>query len=301
MRLQLRSMARYLNPEHVSELVVINNDVTPLDRRRARSLHGAAGMHAERLRLVERSDLPKLPPTTGWRSQQILKLEIARAVETAHYVVLDAKNHLVRASRLDDLLGSDGRARGGSHTYETHPLRDYLVKTLDLLDLPHEPHLRDFPTTATPFVLDTSVTRDLLDNFRMPGERTFAGSFERSGVTEFFLYSGWIHKRGLQYSNLYDGVPIQCPIVWPASRHRESVARACAEVSLLDAPYFAAHRKALGRMPLSAQDVLAQFWWRRGLFDSTLQARRFLAAQRLAYLPMTIRRKWRERNAGQLS
>lgn len=188
LRLQLESMQRFLRADQVAEIIIINNERRRISRRSERSLRHAAGGLSTKLRLIERHSVAALPRTSGWRSQQILKLEIARQVTTPTYVLLDAKNHLIRRMILEDLVAPDGRARGASHSYQGHPLKSYLTKALEKFELPLA-LLDDFPATATPFVMHTAVVRDLLTSFSSPGPDDFGTAFERAGLTEFFLYS----------------------------------------------------------------------------------------------------------------
>ncbi|CAN5328488.1 hypothetical protein BH11ACT3_BH11ACT3_17360 [soil metagenome] len=299
LELQARSLALYADPDAVGSIVVINNgwrDLTPSGRAR---LLASYGRLADRVTIVRTGHLiPDLPPTIGWRSQQIAKLLIARSVDTPHYIVLDAKNHLVRAAGRADFVGADGRAHGGTHTYLQHPLKPQLVSALRYLGASEtviESSLRDFPPTAPPFVIDTAVTRTMLDEIETASGVTFAREFERQRLTEFFLYSGWITVRGPGVDALYDRVPIPSPTVWPRRGHSGGVDATIAEAEEDDSAFFAVHRQALARGDRRMRRLIAQFWTRRGLFPRESAALRYIGAFRRAYVVGMVAKKVAER------
>ena len=41
---------------------------------------------------------------SGWKAQQILKLKVHQKIETAYYLSLDAKNHLIRELNNEDIF-----------------------------------------------------------------------------------------------------------------------------------------------------------------------------------------------------
>ena len=297
--LQARSLARYLDPEAVASIVVIDNGWRPLSRARRARLLAAYGPLADTVTILRTAELvPELPPTTGWRSQQIAKLLIARTVATRHYVVLDAKNHLIRATGLDDFVGADGRAHGDTHPYTAHTLKPRLITALRYLGASGtviEESLEDFLPTATPFVMDTAVARDMVDGVERSSGLPFAREFELQQLTEFFLYSSWIVVRGPGIDAVYDRVPIPSPTVWPKRRNPEGVVATIAEAELGDSAFFAVHRTTLARGDRSTRELIAAFWVRRGLFGDEGAARRYIAAFRRAYFPEMVSKKLMER------
>jgi hypothetical protein len=292
---QQRTLGRHLPVELVAEVVVLHNEARPLGPGRQRALRTAAGPLGDRLRFVERDVLVARSEDTGWWVQQVLKLKVATLVGTPAYVVLDAKNHAVRDVAELDLVGPDGRAHGGTYSYRHHPLRPYLERTLEQLDLPVEEALDDFGSTATPFVLHTAVARDLVERFRVPGSTSFEESFKASSVTEFFLYSAWLRHAGHDPAALYDGVPTEAPTVWAGSCTAEDVRRTCRAADESDAAFFAVHRRALGRMDRHARRELAAFWVRRDVFPSLAAVRWFHARFLATYLPAMALKKVGER------
>jgi hypothetical protein len=301
LELQARSLARFLPTDLVDSIVVIDNGWRALSPARMRRLRAAYGALSDRLTVVRTAQLvPDLPAAIGWRSQQIAKLMVARSITSRHYVVLDAKNHLIRTARLADFVAEDGRARGGTHPYTQHPLKPQLLAVLAYVGASAEATARaleDFPPTATPFVMDTERTRTLIDAVEAESGRPFAAEFERAKLTEFFLYSGWLQVRGPGIDAVYDGVAIPSPTVWPARRSAGGVDAAIREAGEQDSAFFAVHRSALARGDAAGRDRIARFWADRGLFVDQRAARRHIRHFRSAYVPEMALKKLTERIA----
>lgn len=284
-QLQARSFARHLDPGLAAEIVVVDNTTRGLSapaRRRLVESYGDLGDHVVVVRLPE---LERLRGRHGWRRQQIAKLTVSRLVSTRRYVALDAKNHLVRATKLDDFVDPGGRARGGLHSYASHPLREELLHTLRYLGASEEQlsaAVSSFATTATPFVLETDIAARIVAEIGGDPE-TFATQFVRHELLEFFLYSGWLELRGDGFSSRYVELPIQAPMVWPKAADLAGVQQAIARVRDTDAAFFGVHRRSLAAADRAAVEALEGFWCDRGLFATAKQARRMTSAFRRTY------------------
>lgn len=287
LRLQARSLARHLDPDAIAELVVLDNCAGGMGGRAERALRAALGPElGRRCRVLRTAALGVDGAAEGWRSQQAAKLLVARLVRTPHYVVLDAKNHLIAPCRAADLV-EDGRARGATHSYAEHPLRAGLERTLGALGADAatiEALVQDFPRTVTPFVLETALVRRMLDDVEARSGEPFAAAFERARALEFFLYSGWAILRGEGVP--VDGREIAAPIVWPHDA-RGGAAAAIAEAEATGAAWFAVHRRALAR-GAAVRSEAAALWVARGLLTRG-EARRLLLGFRLGYAPAVLR------------
>ncbi|MBN9154315.1 MAG: hypothetical protein J0I70_14005 [Microbacterium sp.] len=269
LRVQARSLASFAPPGLIERIIVIDNGLPRLHGRRRAALLRDYGHLADLVRIIPADALAATEGSSGWVGQQVMKLTVADHVETPWYVVLDAKNHAVRPLVPTDLIGPDGRARGGFHDYAAHPLRDRLGVTLRYLGLDESATTR-FPPTSTPFVLHTQTVRDLTASF----DGAFAEEFIRAGLSEFFLYSGWILRRDGDWDRVYDGVAIQCPTLWGGAASTAGITAALDELSAKDAPFFGVHRRALGRLSASDFALIAAFWVQTGLMRSLAEARR---------------------------
>lgn len=286
LEVQARSFARYLDARGQHDVRVIDNCIGGLRHRRRERLLRQYGPHRARVRFVRLRDIVDTRGVDGWRAQQLGKLLIAADVTTPHYVVLDAKNHLIRPCSTQTFLAGDGRAHGACHPYETHPLRAQLETTLRYLGAtPDEVRaaLLAFPPTAPPFVFDTTLVRSMVGDLEMRSGRTFAQEFERSGLLEFFLYSGWLVLRGPGHGVTWDGTPLPSPTVWPRAATAAGVALAAAETQ--DAAVFGVHRRVLARGDADTCAAVAGLWVGYGLAADRGEALRLITRLQHGYVP----------------
>lgn len=295
LELQARSLAEWLDPDLVSEILVINNNGSHQFTGRTRnSLLRAYGPLSEYVRFIVADDIAPGLRIPGWRSQQVLKLLVAQHVVTDRYLLLDAKNHLVGPIGRPQLEAPDGRAHCGKHAYLDHPLRSSLERTLIYLGTTPADHLISFPPTATPFVMDTASVCALIDEIENTTGRTFAVEFERAHLLEFFLYSGWLLTRR-EWARYYDSETLEAPTVWPRKATTDGVEDAITQAVSVQAAFFAVHRTALARMDRSARDRLTAYWASRQLFDDEHEAARFIRRFKRRYLRGMLAKKIRER------
>jgi len=108
--LQARSMRKYCPRALVFAIIVIDNGRKPLRPSLRDRLLAEYGDLAERVRFVRATEISANLVRSGWWNQQVLKLLVARLVQSERYVILDAKNHLVFDLKADFLESKDGRA-----------------------------------------------------------------------------------------------------------------------------------------------------------------------------------------------
>ncbi len=288
--LQARSLARHVPPG--DDVVVLDN--TRRGLRDQPALLAAYGAHAPHVEILRPRDVCAMPPAPGWSSQQVLKLAVAARVLTPHYVALDAKNHFVAAPAARYFVGDDGRARVRATAYTTHNLRPKLELVCAYLGLDPAPLVPRFSATVTPFTLDRDTVLAMTADVEARAGRPFAREFIARGLTEFFLYSGWVLRRDGSLDAVMDLVDQPNPMVWPGRATAAGVRAAIDEAA--GAPVFGVHRRAIPRLDDDAVALLAQFWAARGLVDDEaagvallrgLQARhrRDAALQRVRDLP----------------
>jgi hypothetical protein len=292
--LQARSMARFLEESRVHQVLVIDNSASGLPAATLAELEREYAHLADRVRYVRPHDVCQVPATGGWRSQQVLKLCIADRVETGRYVVLDAKNHFVAAPDAAFFESADGRPTANAYSYEEHPLRPELERTLRYVGLDPEDHVGRFTATVTPFVLDTAVVRELVADVEAREGRPFPDVFVEQQLTEFFLYAGWITARSTPIDEFFHLHQRFCPVVWPGRADVAGVEEAAAAASERGTPLFAVHRRALVKLDQPATAALARFWVSVGLFADRSAADAFLSSFVTAYARVNRRRKLRE-------
>lgn len=289
-RLQARSVERFVSPEDVDEVVVVVNAARTAFRRHAEELRGSYGSLAPRVRVVHRDEVTRVPRTTGWRAQQVLKLAVARSVAAPHLLVLDSKNHFVAPLRPEHFVTAAGEARTALTDYRDHPLRPNVERVLDYVGLDRAEHLPRFSATVTPFVLDTATVRALLDDLEAGAGRAFAREFVARDLTEFPLYAAWSIAHGRSTVGRPGTDLPRSPTVWPRGCDAEAVRAAFDRLDAGSSPVFGVHRRALQVMDEQAVAALVEQWVRRGVFDSAGSARVWLAEFRSSHASAARRR-----------
>ena len=292
--LQARSMARFLDDASVHEVLVIDNSASGIPRATLAELHREYAHLSDRVRVVRPDDVCRVPATGGWRSQQVLKLCISDRVATTRYVVLDAKNHFIAAPDAHFFQTAGGKPTANAYSFEEHPLRPELERTLRYLGLDPDDHVGRFTATVTPFVLDTAVVRELIAGLEAREGRRFPDLFVEQQLTEFFLYAGWIVARGTPLDEFFDLHQKFCPIVWPGRADLAGVEEAVAAAEERGIPLFAVHRRALIKLDEPATTALTRFWTAVGLFPDQPAAKEFVTSFVTAYARVNRRRKLRE-------
>ncbi|HWH25851.1 MAG TPA: DUF6492 family protein [Pseudolysinimonas sp.] len=295
LELQARSMAKFLDPAYIARIIVLDNTDTGISARAWKRVIREYGSLADRVELVGSTQLAGAMATSGWLSQQVLKLAVSSIVHTPSYVTLDAKNHFVRPSGLSDFEAADGRAFGNFHGYETHPHRSALERVLEYEGLDPARFVSRFGATATPFTLYTDRVAALMADVERRSGTEFSTEFIRARLTEYFLYSAWLVAQGETLEELYDPSGVDCPAIWPRGATVEGVTAALNDVRERDPALFSVHRTALAKMNSRAAATLGGLWVERGLFESASQARSFVRRYRARYFPLVAMKKLRDR------
>ena len=294
LRLQARSASVYLPLELVEAIIVIDNTARGIPKKFRDELLDDYGRLASLVRILRPSDICHVASTTGWRSQQILKLRVAELITSDRYVTLDAKNHFVSPVELSFFEAADGRARVNVYGYETHPLRPNLERVLTYVGLDPSDYVGRFTATVTPFVLDAATVRAMVADIQRSSGRDFSKEFVAQDLTEFFLYSGWILSQGTTLDEAFDCHQISCPTVWPRAANIDGVRAAVEQADRREAPVFSVHRRALAQLDEQSVDAVADFWTQRRLFDSQAIAKAFILEFQRSYAKADRRQRRRD-------
>lgn len=300
--LQARSLRLYCPIDIIETIIVIDNSNRALSPKWRRWFLHEYGHFADRVQIIRASDIARMPPAKGWKSQQILKLMIASRVSTDRYLILDAKNHLVFPLQLQYLESDDGRPRTHTLNYENNPLRRHLERTLAYFGIPPEPHISHFTASTTPFIMYADIARQLVSDVGAKEGMPFEVAFLKFRLTEFFAYACHIIKTGTSLKNLYDFHQRACPCIW---EHTASAAGCRTEIERVVAsggPFFAIHKNAIRKLDPAARSAIAGFWADKNLFETASEARDFLDRLRtklsvykfvrpLANLPIEVARR----------
>lgn len=149
---------------------------------------------------VEVVELIVPPDGQGWFVQQAAKLKIASKVQTDFYLVLDAKNALLRDVEKDSFFTPCNQGKiFGRYTMDEMPglHKDWYFKSAGVLC--QQPMDRGrWPASITPMTMHTSTVLDLLDTLHEP--RAFGGCSGGlcdalgAGATEFTLYLVYVGR-----------------------------------------------------------------------------------------------------------
>jgi len=264
-KLQARSLSRYLDRSFVREIIVIDNTVGEKSIQPGELLPQYGSLP---VRLIARYPVE----AKGWYTQQVQKLMIARQITTPYYLLLDAKNHLVRRITRATFVAPDGRLRLGAYGYRHHPLHNHLLHSCRFFGIDPKHLLDSFVQTVTPFPLTTLIVTHLLDYVERNGQ-PFEATFLQAGVTEFFLFAAYLLANGQRLEDHYAFDTWYSANLWKwhcNERMRQEISRA------YRFDFFSVHRGAFRHMEFKTQALLAFFWYKRRLFASYTDAIRFV-------------------------
>jgi Family of unknown function (DUF6492) len=295
LQLQARSLARYLSPDFMDEIFVVADEGLRGSREWQKPLLTDYGYLADKVHFLDASDVAAIPNNIdGWRSQQIMKLMVARVVSSDRYMVLDAKNHLVFPLSPEFYENGD-RIRSMHMNYEALEFRPYLESSLRYFGIAEDGMIRSFLPTITPFIFPTQVVNALIAHTVQREQVPFPLAFGNLRTTEFFLFGGYLCWSPGGIGEFYDMSGPACPVIWPqtAVDGQADVESVAARVEHEHLPFFTVHRKAFPLLDEGSKQVLAALWVRRHLFDDVQHALRFVARVccRQEVAPEVIR-KW---------
>lgn len=268
-QLQLTSFDRFFDLDTVAKYtVLVNGGEEVLEQLREHALTLSAELR-DKLVLLPTEELRK-GDFNSWRGQQLLKLIFARRVKTSHYLVVDAKMHLVKPASAEDWFDEHGRAR----TYFTPagslmgPMLKASYEVFGITD--RDPEGIAMPT-VTPYLL---ITSEVLAMIRAVTERSgvnFGRSFMRTypKVGEFFLYyAHLIHTYGSVDHLYYDEPRPQVSLFtwWPPEP--EIVHREIGRLADPEILFFGLHRNRLPQLDDSQSERIAQVWEEAGLLTA---------------------------------
>jgi hypothetical protein len=128
--------------------------------------------------------------SSGWVTQQILKLIVANKIPQHAYLMLDSQNFLIK--KFDTILEDKVPYRSGIFSMPKTTWDGY-AKLFGITSL--EPN-DDFMSICTPIYLNTSIVGSLIESFL--GPREFAKWFNSiPGKSEFILYYLWAQTKGV--------------------------------------------------------------------------------------------------------
>lgn len=266
--LQALSIDRLFDVEGVQEYLVVLNgsDNELLGTEFQRHLKGRISTNLrDKLRLISTPDLPRGGDGRGWYGQQTLKLALCDLVQTDAYLMLDAKNHFIRPSRIEDFF-YDGKPIT-QLTPTTPNWTKYVRASLTALDVFTEDRLSQMMPTVTPYLMLTkevaSTARRLEQKFGLPLDKAIR---KTGGATEFFLYYAHLVSAfdNIPYSNR-PSLTRTLFTQWPQDHGK--VIDMISEAVEQNVPMFGLHRNRLPQLSRYQMDAIKDMWGKYLLKD----------------------------------
>lgn len=301
LRLQARSMARFLPDEAVSEVVVIANGPNPSKlAAKIRSFAADYGPHQEKLRIISPANFFRGPNSisqawpalralarrvlrpvrigrgynwrgySGWHIQQAMKIAVARCINSETIVYLDAKNHLVSMSSVNDVITPNGTPRARLERW--YDQRDWDQAARAYFDLPSVDPDCLLPPTFTPFVCNTKTVRHTLEYIE-----------SKSGPIEYFFVRG--QPRGTEFTLMSAASTLLKCESEPGLMPFETALRGASDdqVSSIIAKarngelrLIGTHRAVLKALPPELIEEVTELWIEIGLVKSSDEAKTLL-------------------------
>ncbi|MGH1423561.1 MAG: DUF6492 family protein [Pseudooceanicola sp.] len=306
LRLQARSMARFLSPDLVGDILVIINDCAE-DQAAAmvESLRPDYGALADKLRVVKGTDLfrwnvgpggpmawlrrfqslhPYLALRSpgdawnkhgGWKIQQVHKLACYRAITSGRIVMLDSKYHFLRPVRVDDYFAPDGRAYMMMDPVE-QTRQDIIETSFRWFGLKPSDAGAMVTRGWMPFVIQTDLLKqatEAIEERTGPLQVLFA--VHRKRETEAMLVNAFCLWRHGGIDQFFDGdISVPPIIVRGATEADIDAALTAAENG---GALLALHRSVIPTLLPRHKDRLRALWRNAGLISQDAEADQILA------------------------
>lgn len=290
LQLQARSMALYLPGNLVGTINLIVNEGEPeaaMDAIRE-TVVPLYGLLKDKVRIWSRRDLAGDYDFihSGWYSQQVMKLLISRHLTCAGYIILDTKNHFIRALTRGDFIAGDGRLRHRRRNL-LGPARGWIprwwprwapggapgefperfVGTFRYFGLDLKNHARDVVPKTTPFPVYSAFARGLIEAIEAREGIEFARWFEHYYyATEFYLLQAYPAFLGLKYRDYYEPSRSNVKVIYPD--WPQVIETLETLMPQLDDPRFycfGVHRASARVLRPEVRGMLTDFWRARGL------------------------------------
>ncbi|MGR3371240.1 DUF6492 family protein [Pseudooceanicola nanhaiensis] len=294
LRLQARSMAAFLPPDMVGEILVVVND-----RDEAALGDAVEAMRAEygalsgRLRVIPATRLfrwnvgprgplarlrrvqalhPRLalrsPGTAwrghgGWKIQQVCKLAIWREVSTPWTVLLDSKIHFMAPVPRSEFFAPDGRPRMICKDLSDARM-DWLAPSFAQFGLPPDAAGPRVADGIMPLPVATALLRDVTEAVEAKsGPLQVLFAVHRKGETEAMLITAHCIARHGSLEAVFDTARPLPPVIMRS--HDAAWVDAALDAVEQGAVSLALHRAAVARLTQAQRTRLAGLWRDRGL------------------------------------
>lgn len=286
LKLQAQSIATFCAETAVECVIVVANDIDTNYSTNYITEHilSEYGKFANRVRVLRRADFTS-STSLGWWIQQLLKLAIAREVQSNTYLVLDAKNHFIRPVDERVLFSDSGKLK--SFRVIGHGNLDrYLINAMHYFRVNKTESETVMPTT-TPYLLSTDVVVNMMREVERREGTRFDSAFLswKQPMTEFSMYYAFLRSKLDLQDNIYCfGQPhaVATSGNWPSTYQDLAVLKRRVQAQSVYA--FGLHRYTVEKMATAIHgdgdtelmEWLAAFWVERALFHDASSAHTYL-------------------------
>lgn len=281
-----KSLNIYLDKNIFNEVIFIDNSFQQNDLKSRFSARVAPELGAllERTRYIKSSELNVniKNKEDGYTTQQVLKFEIARIVANPFYLLLDAKNHLIRPLDYNQLFHSSGKPFSEFVNHSGY-LETCRAQSFKFWNVELSLGEKCLPT-ITPYLVITQHALDMLESISSSQYGTLQSVIEENNKrTEFLLYAGWLYSLG-KFEEFY--APRVRPSATLFSRWPEKNDDVIAVLNrcLNEKVYcLGVHINRYHQLTDEQKDLLIKFWCNYSLFPDYTAADSFIARQIVLY------------------
>lgn len=259
--LQAISIDRLLDRSEFGTYIVIANgsDNESLSKRFRDDLRRAVSHDLfKSTRVIQWNDLFPNEERTGFYDQQIIKIELARHLRTPWYLLLDAKNHFVNPSSMDDFSpnGTPVSPRTRTNAY----WEPYLADSLTSLDLDAEKYSSEHLPSITPYMIHRDSACSLLEyleeKYRLPWPQAM---LKTGRATEFLLYFANLVR--LDRLSLYVDRPLPVRTLFTSWPQDPIMAESFIQDTIDNkVPLLGLHRARIPQLSTSQRQLLHTAW-----------------------------------------
>ena len=306
--LQARSVRLYMDQAVLGTIHLVVNDknFTQIEKHIRTHILPEYGGLASRVRiysyfaLTNNMRIKKL----GWRSQQALKLLISQHIENPTYLILDSKNHFIRAVAAANFWQTDGRLKIAPTPIYKRFMNDY-IQARRYFGLPKIGRVNEGSVISgtkepawpavTPFPVAAALVRKMIETLEQSQKKSFIEIFMKGPrVTEFYLLYAYLEAAYGGFVQFYAAAPrTSFPLMASTAGAPKKVDDIIAKLAAPDVICFGVHRTVLQAKNPAILQSIATTWQRYGLVESEAEAQRFLVAMPLSGRDRFWHRIWR--------
>ena len=278
--LQAKSIKMFANVNLKSVIIVINDFFSKQEAKELGKSYNQIFEGKVKVEIILGAELIRenyLFDISGWKAQQILKLKVHQKIETAYYLSLDAKNHLIRELQTKDLF-----SRRKPIAYIKENSAPYWIQQINsskkVLDISNDENLDYFIPPATPYILITEEVKNLSIFLASKNTSTDIAISER-GATEYllyYLYLGRYNRAKTMYCFKKVGDKNAVTFFNKAPRSNQGMTKSLQSLHSHNTKWLAVHRnRFVLDYEVDIKKNIIEIWVSSGLFESAKSAENF--------------------------